>query len=71
MTDRKHSVESLPEQDYSVASMTECTGLMQVPAANDAEAEALCDIYKVPLSRRRFRLGEESPLRDHVDPDGM
>ena len=32
----------------TVASMTECTGLMQIPPENEAEAEAYTDIYTVP-----------------------
>ena len=32
----------------TVASMTECTGLMQIPPENEAQAEAYNDIYTVP-----------------------
>lgn len=32
----------------TVASMTECTGLIQIPPENEAQAEAYTDIYTVP-----------------------
>ena len=32
----------------TVASMTACTGLIQIPPENEAEAEAYTDIYTVP-----------------------
>lgn len=34
--------------ENTVASMTECTGLIQIPPENEAEAEAYADIYTVP-----------------------
>lgn len=32
----------------TVASMTECTGLIQIPPEDEAQAEAYTDIYTVP-----------------------
>ena len=32
----------------TVASMTECTGLIQIPPENETQAEAYADIYTVP-----------------------
>lgn len=41
------------ENDYDyttdmVVSSTECTGLIQTPPANEAEAESYTDLYTVP-----------------------
>ena len=41
----------------TVASATECTGLIQIPPENDYQAEAYSDIYTVPktVSKAKFR----------------
>lgn len=43
--------------ENTVASMTECTGLIQIPPQNDAQAEAYADIYAVPkqVNRTKYR----------------
>lgn len=46
--------------ENTVASMTECTGLIQIPPQNEAEAAAYADIYTVPktvneMHKGRFR----------------
>lgn len=43
--------DELNDYDYTtdtVVSSTECTGLIQTPPANEAEAEAYTDLYTVP-----------------------
>ena len=37
----------------TVASMTECTGLIQIPPENETEAESYTDIYTVPKTVNR------------------
>ncbi len=37
-----------------VASATECTGLIQIPPQNEAEAEAYTDIYVIPKQINDF-----------------
>ena len=32
-----------------VSSVTECTGLIQIPPINEEEAKAYCDIYAIPI----------------------
>ena len=32
-----------------VSSVTECTGLIQIPPINEDEAKAYCDIYAIPI----------------------
>ena len=51
-------VFDIMNNENTVASMTECTGLMQTPPQNNAEAEAYADIYTVPKTvneKGRFR----------------
>ena len=38
----------------TVASVTECTGLMQIPPTNEDEAEAYGDIYVIPEQVNNF-----------------
>lgn len=54
-----------------VASLQECTGLMQTPHEDAVEVESLQEIYDVPLSKRRKGEGWERQDQDHVDPDGL
>jgi len=41
----------------TVASMTECTGLIQIPPENEAQAEAYTDIYTVPKTVNETQKG--------------
>ena len=41
----------------TVASMTECTGLMQIPPENAAQASAYADIYTVPQTVNEAKQG--------------
>ena len=38
---------------FSVASATECTGLIQTPPVSDEEAEAYTEIYAIPQPENR------------------
>ncbi len=42
------------EELNTVASVTECTGLMQIPPTNEDEAEAYGDIYVIPEQVNNF-----------------
>lgn len=33
----------------TVSSVTECTGLIQIPPINDEEAKAYSDLYAIPM----------------------
>ena len=44
--------------ENTVASMTECTGLIQIPPENMAEAEAYADIYTVPKTVNEVNKGK-------------
>lgn len=55
MTEKKtarQDIDSFFDKPQAVASMTECTGLLQVPADSDAEIDALTDIYDIPLAKK-------------------
>lgn len=41
--------KELFEDDFSVMSSAECTGLQPTPPQNEAEAESYSDIYDIPL----------------------
>ena len=43
-----HAYDKLDEINR-VASVTECTGLIQIPPANIEESESYSDIYNVPI----------------------
>jgi len=47
----------LINEESTVASATECTGLIQIPPENDWQQESYSDIYDIPLrdnvSRRK------------------
>lgn len=47
MKDEDFAVDIMNKAN-TVASTTECTGLMQIPPENEAEAEAYTEIYTVP-----------------------
>ncbi|MBR4720636.1 MAG: hypothetical protein IK057_02615 [Clostridia bacterium] len=55
----ENSEFDIMNNENTVASMTECTGLMQIPPENMAQAEAYADIYTVPKTvnevKRKFR----------------
>ena len=51
LQNREHhalSDEDMLEIMNTVASSTECTGLIQTPPSNDEEAESYTDIYSIP-----------------------
>ena len=59
---KKESLKTLEEfsalDDVSdVASATECTGLMQIPPENSAEAASYADIYNVPQTVNEAKQG--------------
>ena len=43
--------EELFDDLFSVASSTECTGLIPGTAGSDAEVDAYSEIYDIPLSK--------------------
>ena len=43
--------------ENTVASMTECTGLIQIPPANDSEAASYADIYNIPQTVNEVKQG--------------
>ena len=49
----------------TVASVTECTGLMQIPPTNEDEAEAYGDIYVIPEQVNNFEK-VKSPKGRHI-----
>lgn len=42
----------------TVASMTECTGLIQIPPENESEAQSYTDIYTVPKTVNEVEKGK-------------
>lgn len=48
MVKNKNYSYDILEDINSVASVTECTGLMQIPPTNENEAENYNDIYVIP-----------------------
>jgi len=48
MNKNKKSFYDILDEYNAVASMTECTGLIQIPPTNIDEAEAYSEIYSVP-----------------------
>ncbi len=47
---KEQTTESFFEKDQVVASMTDCTGLVQTPPDNQSEVESYTDIFGIPLS---------------------
>lgn len=47
--------ESLFDNLFSVASNTECTGLIPGTAVSDAELDSYSEIYDIPLSKNKNR----------------
>ncbi len=53
--EKNHGFEyDIMEELNTVASVTECTGLMQIPPTNEDEAEAYGDIYVIPEQVNNF-----------------
>ncbi|MBS1348401.1 MAG: hypothetical protein HP052_02870 [Firmicutes bacterium] len=56
MTDKNKTVndiDSFFDKEQIVASMTECTGLTQVPPFDLEEVDSYTDIYDIPLSSNK------------------
>ena len=58
MSRRKKPTDSIDDffandQQTNVASMTECTGLTQIPPFDQEEVDSLTDIYAVPLTTNK------------------
>lgn len=57
----KKSCPSKAEDDFldfdTVASATECTGLIPTPPASEAEAESYADMYAVPKPENKNNNG--------------
>ena len=45
--------DSFFDKEQNVASMTECTGLTQVPPFDLDEVESFTDIYDIPLASNK------------------
>ena len=54
----KDEAFDIMNNENTVASMTECTGLMQTPPENMAEAESYADIYTVPKTVNEVNKGK-------------
>lgn len=53
--DKKENFEhDIMDELNTVASVTECTGLIQIPPTNEDEAESYGDIYVVPEQVNNF-----------------
>lgn len=49
----------------TIASATECTGLIQIPPTNIEEAESYSDIYSVPIQINNLKeISKNSSKRD-------
>ena len=56
--------ETLFDDLLSVASSTECTGLIPSTADSDAELDSYSDIYDIPLSKNKKPLSKKSVTPD-------
>ena len=51
---KAHSdIDAFFDKEQTVASMTECTGLTQVPPFDLEEVESFTDIYDIPLASNK------------------
>lgn len=50
---RPYGMEDDLEDDFSVMSATECTGLIPTPPLDDAQADSYGEIYDVPISKEK------------------
>ena len=44
--------DKLFDEQFSVASSTDCTGLIPAAPANEAEAESYGELYDIPLAKK-------------------
>ncbi len=49
--DKAERVEQIYNEMFSVASATECTGLIPTPPVDKAEADSYTDIYDIPMTK--------------------
>lgn len=64
--EKKDFEDKIMDELNTVASVTECTGLMPIPPTNEDEAEAYGEIYVVPEQVNdfhRFKHTKKSPNR--------
>lgn len=64
MKNRNFEIELL-DDPCSIASTTECTGLIQIPPTSDEEAESYGNIYVIPRQVNDFSKVEK-PKGRHV-----
>ena len=56
--DIKNYSYDILDKENTVASATECTGLIQIPPTNSAESESYSDIYVIPNQVNDFEACE-------------
>ncbi len=59
------SCDSFFAKEQQVASMTECTGLVQVPPDDAEEADSLSEIYDIPLAGGQQEQPPHPPQSKH------
>ncbi len=58
--DKAERIEQLYNEMFSVASATECTGLIPTPPVDKSEADSYTDIYHVPVPKTQPNNGLQS-----------
>lgn len=61
---KKNYEQELLKSPGSIASTTECTGLIQIPPTTQEEAESYGDIYVIPEQVNDFRVVKKPKGRE-------